>query len=72
MNLGALVGFLMDLRERQAFIQNLKREEVGFRELPYDGPGGACWLWRFRCVCALLPAQHIHPLMPTPRARCAA
>ncbi len=57
------MGFLMDMRERQVFIQNLKREEVGVREIT-NGNGSPCWLWRFRCVRALLPALHIHALMP--------
>ena len=43
MNLGALVGFLLDARERRAFVAHLQTEEMGFRM----GKDGSCWLWRF-------------------------
>ena len=43
-NLGALVGFLMDARERRAFVAHLQTETVGFRR---TGKDESCWLWRF-------------------------
>jgi hypothetical protein len=42
-NLGAAVGFLLDARERRAFVAHLQTEEVGFR----FGKDDSCWLWRF-------------------------
>jgi hypothetical protein len=42
-NLGALVGFLMDARERRAFVAHLQTDTVGFR----TGKDDSTWLWRF-------------------------
>jgi hypothetical protein len=43
-NLGAVVGSIMDARERHAFFLRLQRDDVGFRAI---GKDSACWLWRF-------------------------
>ena len=43
MNLGALVGFVLDARERRAFVAHLQTDTVGFR----TGKDESCWLWRF-------------------------
>ena len=41
LNLGAALGYVLDARERKAFVQALQRPEVGFRVV------GDAWLWRF-------------------------
>ena len=41
MNLGAALGYVLDSRERKAFVLELQRPEVGFIEV------GDTWLWRF-------------------------
>ena len=44
MNLGAAVGFTMDMRERRTFLERLQTDKMGYRE---DEATGA-WVWRFQ------------------------
>lgn len=43
MNAGAALGFVLDSRERRAFLRRMQDPEVGFRATAESG----AWLWRF-------------------------
>ena len=43
MNLGAVVGFILDVRARKQLVQQLQRPEAEFVEMP-----GGVWTWTFR------------------------
>jgi hypothetical protein len=44
MNIGAVIGFILDSRQRNSFFERLKMPDVGFHT---EGADDAVWLWRF-------------------------
>ena len=43
MNIGAVVGFGLDARERKRLVEQMQRPETEFAELP-----GGVWTWTFK------------------------
>ena len=60
MNVGAVVGYARDARERKNLVQQLQRPETEFVEVP-----GGVWTWTFRQLPLLSPVEAPRGSAPT-------
>ena len=60
MNIGAVVGFVLDTRERKRLVQQLQRPETEFQEME-----GGVWTWTFRQLPLLSPVEAPRGSAPT-------